>query len=77
MRSIVYKPHLWGGQYMAKKKKFINVGNGVSINADLVDEIRKDRIILNNGEVIFINEFDKVPNYRDDLYGVKGDIYDR
>jgi hypothetical protein len=62
---------------MSKKKKFINVGNGVSINADLVDEIRKDRIILNNGEVIFINEFDKVPNYRDDLYGIKGDIYDR
>lgn len=62
---------------MSKKKKFINVGNGVSINADLVDEIRKDRIILNNGEVIFINEFDKVPNYRDDLYGNKGDIYDR
>lgn len=62
---------------MSKNKKFINVGNGVSINADLVDEIRKDRIILNNGEVIFINEFDKVPNYRDDLYGIKGDIYDR
>lgn len=77
MRSIVYKPHLWGGLCMSKKKKFINVGNGVSINADLVDEIRKDRIILNNGEVIFINEFDKVPNYRDDLYGIKGDIYDR
>ena len=62
---------------MSKKKKFINVGNGVSINADLVDEIRKDRIILNNGEVIFINEFDKVPNYRDDLYGIKGDNYGR
>lgn len=62
---------------MSKKKKFINVGNGVSINADLVDEIRKDRIILNNGEVIFINEFDKVPNYRDDLYGIKGDIYEK
>lgn len=58
---------------MSKKKKFINVGNGVSINADLVEEIRKDRVILNNGETIFINEFDKVPNYRDDLYGIKGD----
>lgn len=62
---------------MSKKKKFVYVGNGVSINADLVDEIRKDRIILNNGEVIFINEFDKVPNYRDDLYGIKGDIYEK
>ena len=62
---------------MYKKKKFINVGNGVSINADLVDEIKKDRVILTNGEVIFFNEFDKVPNYRDDLYGIKGDIYDR
>lgn len=60
---------------MSKKKKFVNVGNGVHINADLVDQIKKDRIILNNGEVIFINEFDKVPNYRDDLYGSKGDIY--
>ena len=58
---------------MSKKKKFINVGNGVSINADLVDEIQKDRVVLTNGEVIFINEFDKVPNYRDDLYGIKGD----
>ena len=58
---------------MSKKKKFINVGNGVYINADLVEEIRKDRVILVNGETIFINEFDKVPNYRDDLYGVKGD----
>lgn len=62
---------------MSKKKNFINVGNGVSINADLIDEIRKDRIILTNGEVIFINEFDKVPNYRDDLYGIKGDIYEK
>lgn len=62
---------------MPKKKKFVYAGNGVSINADLVEEIQKDRIILNNGEVIFFNEFDKVPNYRDDLYGIKGDIYDR
>lgn len=60
---------------MSKKKKFIDVGNGVRINADLVKEIEKDRIVLNSGEVIFINEFDKVPNYRDDLYGVKGDNY--
>lgn len=58
---------------MSKNKKFVYVGNGVSINADLVDEIKKDRIVLTNGEVIFINEFDKVPNYRDDLYGIKGD----
>ena len=62
---------------MSKKKKFVSVGNGVRINADLVDQIKKDRIILNNGETIFINEFDKVPNYRDDLYGSKGDYYDR
>ena len=58
---------------MSKKKKFVYVGNGVSINADLVDEIQKDRVVLTNGEVIFINEFDKAPNYRDDLYGIKGD----
>lgn len=62
---------------MSKKKKFIDVGNGVRINADLVEQIKKDRIVLYSGEIIFINEFDKVPNYRDDLYGVKGDIYDR
>lgn len=62
---------------MSKKKKFIDVGNGVCINADLVEEIKKDRIVLYSGEIIFINEFDKVPNYRDDLYGIKGDIYDR
>ena len=60
---------------MSKNKKFIDCGNGVRINADLVEQIQKDKIILNNGEVILINEFDKVPNYRDDLYGNKGDIY--
>lgn len=62
---------------MSKKKKFVDVGNGVRINADLVEEIKKDRIVLYSGEIIFINEFDKVPNYRDDLYGVKGDIYEK
>ena len=62
---------------MSKKKKFIDVGNGVRINADLVEQIKKDRIVLINGETIFINEFDKVPNYRDYLYGIKGDIYEK
>ena len=62
---------------MSKKKKFIDVGNGVRINTDLVEQIKKDRIVLINGETIFINEFDKVPNYRDDLYGIKGDIYEK
>lgn len=53
---------------MPKKIKWVDVGNGVRINAELVDEIRNDRIILNTGEIIFINEFDNNNKYFTDLY---------
>lgn len=53
---------------MPKKIKWVDVGNGVRINAELVDEIRNDRIILNTGETIFINEFDNNNKYFTDLY---------
>lgn len=54
------------------KIRFIDVGNGVRINADLVDEIKEDRIILYNGEVIFYNEFPKVERYVRSLYDSYG-----
>ena len=50
------------------KRKWIDIGNGVKLNADLLKEEYKDRVELTTGEVYRYGEFPKIEFFRDDLY---------
>ena len=51
-----------------KKRKWIDIGNGLKINADLLEEEYSDRVKLTTGEIYYFREFPRIDFYRDDLY---------
>ena len=59
------------------KNGFVDLGNGLFINENIVKDIGVDSVLLNNGEIYKYREFPKIEGYayREECYdSYKGDF---